>query len=271
MPTFGSGEYRYTVVEGWEQLPDGWAHPDVAGVATDAQDRVYLFTRDPPRVIVYDRDGAVHEILGREEFHAPAAARHHDRPGRRGLVRRRWRPHRQEVHAGRRALLTIGTAGQPVRHRLRSAPSQASPARPCSSRSRAGRPSTARPTWRSARTATSTSPTATATLGSTASRRTASCSTPGASPGTGPGQFNLPHGIAVHRRRPGLRGRPRERPHPDLQPGRRLPDRVDRHASARPSFMIAPDGVVYVVRALAAGRRGLRSGTAGARSTRPVG
>ena len=42
-------------------------------------------------------------------------------------------------------------------------------------------------------------------------------------PGTGPGQFILPHGIAVARRRARLRVRPRERPHPDLQPGRRVP------------------------------------------------
>ena len=26
---------RYSVVEGWEQLPKGWAHRDVAGVAVD--------------------------------------------------------------------------------------------------------------------------------------------------------------------------------------------------------------------------------------------
>ena len=45
---FGSGAYRYTVVEGWEQLPAGWTHADVAGVATDAQDRVYLYTRSTP-------------------------------------------------------------------------------------------------------------------------------------------------------------------------------------------------------------------------------
>lgn len=48
--------YRYTVVERWEQLPEGWTHADVAGVATDAEDRVYLYTRSTPRVIVYDRD-----------------------------------------------------------------------------------------------------------------------------------------------------------------------------------------------------------------------
>ena len=43
-------------------------------------------------------------------------------------------------------------------------------------------------------------------------------------PGNGPGQFHLPHGIAVARRRARVRLRPRDRPHPDLQPRRRVPD-----------------------------------------------
>ena len=46
----------FEVQQGWEQLPAGWAHADVAGVATDAEDRVYLYTRSTPRVIVYNRD-----------------------------------------------------------------------------------------------------------------------------------------------------------------------------------------------------------------------
>lgn len=48
---------RYTVVEGWEQLPEGYIHRDVPDVAVDSRDRVYLITRNDPRVIVYERDG----------------------------------------------------------------------------------------------------------------------------------------------------------------------------------------------------------------------
>ena len=55
----GQGDYRYELVEGWEQLPSGWTHGDVAGVATDSQDRVYVFNRSEHPVIVYDRDGHV--------------------------------------------------------------------------------------------------------------------------------------------------------------------------------------------------------------------
>src|SRR6266542_815257 len=48
---------RYKVVEGWEQLPAGWTHNDCVGVSCDSQDNVYLLTRDQPRLIVYRRDG----------------------------------------------------------------------------------------------------------------------------------------------------------------------------------------------------------------------
>lgn len=48
---------RYELVPGWEQLPAGWKHLDVAGVAVDNMDRVYLLTRMDTRVLVYAQDG----------------------------------------------------------------------------------------------------------------------------------------------------------------------------------------------------------------------
>ncbi|MFN8525778.1 MAG: peptidyl-alpha-hydroxyglycine alpha-amidating lyase family protein [Chloroflexota bacterium] len=53
----GEGKFRYEVHAEWEQLPKGWRHGDVAGVATDSQDRVYVFNRSEHPVIVYERDG----------------------------------------------------------------------------------------------------------------------------------------------------------------------------------------------------------------------
>ena len=44
-------------VAGWEQLPAGLSHRDVAAVAVDAQGRVYLATRVRSLVFVYERDG----------------------------------------------------------------------------------------------------------------------------------------------------------------------------------------------------------------------
>lgn len=52
-----TSELTYDVVEDWEQLPAGYTHRDVCGVAVDSRDRVYLITRDDPRVIVYEPDG----------------------------------------------------------------------------------------------------------------------------------------------------------------------------------------------------------------------
>ena len=47
----------YEAVADWEQLPQGFHHRDVCGVAVDSRDRVYVLTRGVPRVIVYERDG----------------------------------------------------------------------------------------------------------------------------------------------------------------------------------------------------------------------
>ncbi|MBO0707269.1 MAG: hypothetical protein J2P44_02805 [Candidatus Dormibacteraeota bacterium] len=64
------GGLTYGVVEGWEQLPDGFHHGDVAGVATDSKDRVYVFTRREPRVIVYGQDGGFRASWGEDFFSA---------------------------------------------------------------------------------------------------------------------------------------------------------------------------------------------------------
>ena len=57
MAVVGQGDFRYELHEGWEQLPEGWTHGDVAGVATDSQDRVYVFNRGEHPLLVYDREG----------------------------------------------------------------------------------------------------------------------------------------------------------------------------------------------------------------------
>ena len=55
MPIPSKLEYR--VVEGWERLPAGYVHRDTVGAGVDANDRVYIITRMDARVIVYERDG----------------------------------------------------------------------------------------------------------------------------------------------------------------------------------------------------------------------
>src|SRR6478752_43493 len=53
----GDGRFRYEVKGDWGQLPDGWALNDVAAVAVDKQDRVYVFNRGAHPMIVFDREG----------------------------------------------------------------------------------------------------------------------------------------------------------------------------------------------------------------------
>ena len=53
----GSGEHRYEVVEDWAKLPEGWELKDVAAVAVDSKDQVYVFNRGAHPMIVFDREG----------------------------------------------------------------------------------------------------------------------------------------------------------------------------------------------------------------------
>ena len=48
---------NYKAVVGWEQLPAGYSHPDVAAVAVDSKDRVFLFCRSEHPVMIYEGDG----------------------------------------------------------------------------------------------------------------------------------------------------------------------------------------------------------------------
>ena len=55
--TLGSGQFRYEVQENWAKVPPGWSFRDVAAVAVDHQDRVYVFNRGEHPMMVFDRDG----------------------------------------------------------------------------------------------------------------------------------------------------------------------------------------------------------------------
>src|SRR5690242_8233085 len=64
----GSGEHRYRVVENWAKLPDGWQLTDVASVAVDSKDRIYVFNRGAHPMIVLDRDGNFIKSFGEGLF-----------------------------------------------------------------------------------------------------------------------------------------------------------------------------------------------------------
>ena len=65
----GSGEHRYRVVENWAKLPDGWSFKDVAAVAVDGKDQVYVFNRGEHPMIVFDREGNFLRSWGEGVFH----------------------------------------------------------------------------------------------------------------------------------------------------------------------------------------------------------
>jgi DNA-binding beta-propeller fold protein YncE len=64
----GSGEHRYGVVENWAKLPDGWEFKDVAAVACDSEDRVYVFNRGEHPMMVFDRDGQFLRSWGEGQY-----------------------------------------------------------------------------------------------------------------------------------------------------------------------------------------------------------
>ena len=63
-----SDKIKYSVVEGWEQLPKDFVHRDVAGVAVDGEDRVYLICRGDHPVIIYDQKGNFQRSWGEGDF-----------------------------------------------------------------------------------------------------------------------------------------------------------------------------------------------------------
>lgn len=51
-PRLGGGHLLFEPVENWEKVPMGWGFIDVAGVAVDARDNVYVFSRGEHPVAV---------------------------------------------------------------------------------------------------------------------------------------------------------------------------------------------------------------------------
>jgi len=63
--TYDLHRFEFEGIQGWEQLPDGWSFVEVAGVAVDSHDRVYVFNRGEHPVIVFDKDGQFLTAWGR--------------------------------------------------------------------------------------------------------------------------------------------------------------------------------------------------------------
>jgi len=67
----GAGRFCFEVVEGWPELPAGWDLVEVAGVATDSRDRVYVFNRGEHPLIVFDAQGQFLATWSDAKFRRP--------------------------------------------------------------------------------------------------------------------------------------------------------------------------------------------------------
>ena len=54
---FGQGTHQYIVDKNWWTLPEGWEFGWIPAVAVDSQDRVYVYSRSEHPMVVFDRDG----------------------------------------------------------------------------------------------------------------------------------------------------------------------------------------------------------------------
>lgn len=67
----GGGEWTYEARADWEQRPEGYSWPEATAVAVDAEDRVYVFNRGEQPVMVFARDGRFLHSWGAGAFARP--------------------------------------------------------------------------------------------------------------------------------------------------------------------------------------------------------
>lgn len=71
MATVGVGELVFEPVPDWHRLPSDVQLTEAVGVATDSKDRVYVFNRANPPVIVFESDGTFVTAWGDGQFVRP--------------------------------------------------------------------------------------------------------------------------------------------------------------------------------------------------------
>ncbi len=64
----GEKEYRYTISNSWAKVPPGMEWSEVAAVAIDQRDQVYVFNRGPHPMMVFDRLGNFLQSWGEDYF-----------------------------------------------------------------------------------------------------------------------------------------------------------------------------------------------------------
>jgi len=71
MTTVGQGDLKFEPVENWPREDNEVSITEAVGVAVDSQDRVFVFNRGEPPVIVFDREGRLINAWGRGQFVRP--------------------------------------------------------------------------------------------------------------------------------------------------------------------------------------------------------
>ena len=71
MTVYGTGKYQFKVVENFFKRPRGWPFVEVADVAVDSLDNVYVFNRGPSPIVILERDGSFVGGWGQGMFNRP--------------------------------------------------------------------------------------------------------------------------------------------------------------------------------------------------------
>jgi sugar lactone lactonase YvrE len=71
-----SGSIAFEADDDWAKIPEGYEFPECAGVEVDEDDNVYVFTRGPHPVLVFDKDGNMRRSFGEDTFSARAHGIH---------------------------------------------------------------------------------------------------------------------------------------------------------------------------------------------------
>ena len=184
----GAGDHRYRPDPDWGALPAGWSYVEVAGVAADSQDNVYVFNRGEHPVIVFDRDGTFLRSWGEGTIER-AHGIYITADDRLFLTDDKDHTVTEYTLSGER-VMTMGVSGRPSDTGVagmdyRTIAQAGRTVQPADQPGRGRR----RPPVRHRRLRQR--------AGALRSHRPATTCSPGALPVPRPGEFNLPHGIDV--------------------------------------------------------------------------
>ncbi len=107
----GEGAYRYEITNDWAKVPPGMEWREVGAVAVDGKDNVYVFNRGPHPMMVFDREGNFLRSWGEGVFKRAHGA-HYAPDGTLWLTDDGDHTVRQCTGEGK-VLVTIGVPGRP--------------------------------------------------------------------------------------------------------------------------------------------------------------